>query len=144
MKKSRLNLFKVTSMSISVLGILFIIIAILLIAGLGIYAVTQSVTNDVGSGAGYDQLNTLTTEYDALENQYQGLGTSVYNSKNTNLKSAYSNAQLQLEDTNTTINNVDSALTTGQSQSEVNSRISAAQAQLLIAQKSLNNVTSQM
>ena len=65
-----------------------------------------------------------------------------YTSKNTNLKSAYSNAQLQLENTNTTLDNVNSALSTGQPQSEVNNRINAAQAQLLIAQKSMNNVTS--
>lgn len=142
MKKSRLNLFKLTSMSISVLGILFIIIAILVIAGLGIYEVTQSVSTDVGSSASYDQLNNLTTSFDSLENQYQVLGTSIYKSNNSNLKSAYANAQLQLENTNTTISNVDSALSTGQPQSEVNKRINAAQAQLLIAQKSLNNVTS--
>ena len=144
MKKSRLNLFKLTSMSISVLGILFIIIAILVIAGIGIWEVTQSVSTDVGSGASYDQYNTLTTEYDALENQYQDIGSSVFTSKNSNLKSAYSNAQLQLENTNTSLSNVDSALSTGQSQSEVTARINAAQAQLLIAQKSLNNVTSMM
>ena len=77
-----------------------------------------------------------------MENQYQVLGTSVYKSNNTNLKSAYANAQLQLENTNSSISNVDSALTTGQSQSEVTKRINAAQTQLLIAQKSLNNVTS--
>ncbi len=144
MKKSRLNLFKLTSMSISVLGILFILIAILLIAGLGIWAVTQSVQNDVGSSASYDQVNNLQTSLDSLENQYQVLGTSVHNSNNTNLKSAYANAQLQLENTNTTIANVNSALSTGQPKSVVNDRINAAQAQLLIAKKSLDNVTSMM
>jgi predicted PurR-regulated permease PerM len=144
MKKSRLNLFKLTSMSISVLGILFIIITILVIAGMGIYEVTQSVSSDVGSGASYDQLNNLTTEFDSLENQYQVLGTSVHNSKNSTVKSAYANAKLQLENTNSTINNVNSALTTGLPKSEVDDRINAAQAQILIAQKSLNNVTSMM
>jgi uncharacterized protein YlxW (UPF0749 family) len=142
MKKSRLNLFKLTSMSISVLGILFILIAILLIAGLGIWAVTQSVQNDVGSSASYDQVNNLQTSLDSLQNQYQVLGTSVHNSNNATLKSAYANAQLQIENTNTTISNVNSALSTGQPKSVVNDRINAAQAQLLIAKKSLDNVTS--
>ena len=58
------------------------------------------------------------------------------------MKSAYSNAQLQLENTNTSLSNVYSALSLGQSQSEVTARINAAQAQLLIAQKSLKYVTS--
>jgi len=142
MKKSRLNLFKLTSMSISVLGILFIVIAIVVIAGIGIWEVTQSVSTDVGSGSSYDQFNTLTTEYQSMESQYLDLQGNVFNSNNTNLKSAYANAQLQLENTNTTLSNVNSALSTGQPQSVVNDRIKVAQAQLLIAQKSLNNVTS--
>ena len=104
----------------------------------------SSVNKNVGTSTNYDQLNTITLSYDALQNQYQYLGTSVYSSKNIALKSAYSNAQLQLENTNTTISNANSALSTGQPSSEVNKRINVAQAQLLIAQKSLNNVTSMM
>jgi hypothetical protein len=104
----------------------------------------SSVNKNVGTSTNYDQLNTITLSYDALQNQYQYLGTSVYSSKNIALKSAYSNAQLQLENTNTTIFNANSALSTGQPSNEVNKRINVAQAQLLIAQKSLNNVTSMM
>jgi hypothetical protein len=102
----------------------------------------SSINNNIGSGTSYDQLNNLTTSYDSLENQYQVLGTRIHKTNNTNLKSAYANAQLQLEDTNITINNVNSALTSGLPNSEVNKRINTAQNQLLIAKKSLNNVTS--
>ncbi len=142
MKKSRLNLFKLTSMSISVLGILFIIIAILVIAGMGIFAITQSFSNNVGSSASYDQLNNLQTSFNSLETQYQSLGPSVHNSNNATLKSAYANAKLQLENSNTTISNVNSALATGLPKSEVDQRINTAQDQLVIAQKSLDNVTN--
>ena len=44
MKKSRLNLFKLTSMSISVLGYPLYYYSYLVIAGIGIWAVTQSVS----------------------------------------------------------------------------------------------------
>ena len=110
---------------------------------LGIYSNSQeAVTNHKGTSQDYDQLNNLTKSYDSLENHYQGLRTSVDNSKNTNLKSAYLNAQLQLEKINTAISNVDSVLSTGQPQSVIDERMGTAQAQLIIAQKSLNNVTS--
>jgi hypothetical protein len=144
MKRSRLNLFKVTSMSISVLGILMIIITIGVIAYLGITSVTGSISKDVGSGSSYDQLNALTKNYDELQTQYSGISSSVHNSHNATLKTAYANAQLQLENTNTTINNVNSALTSGLPHDEVQDRIKAAQAQLVIARDSLNNVTSLM
>ena len=104
----------------------------------------SSINKNVGTSADYDELNHITSSYDSLESQYQGLGNNIYNTKNANVKSAYANAELQLENTNTTISNVDTALSTGQPQSEVNSRINAAQSQLLIAQKSINNVTSMM
>ena len=39
---------------------------------------------------------------------------------------------------------MESALSTGQSQSQVNNRIKAAQTQLTLAQKSMNNVTSML
>ena len=126
--------------------VIFLVLAFLVypIIMLGYMESQSSVNNNIGSGASYDQLNNLTKSFDSLENQYQVLGTSVHNTNNTNIKSAYLNAQLQLEDTNNTISNVNSALTSGLPKSEVNKRISAAQSQLLIAQKSLNNVTSMM
>ena len=131
----------------SVLFVIFIVIASITIPiiVLGVWSNSQNaVTNHNGTSQDYDQFNNLTASYDSLENHYQDLGTTVYNSKNTNLKSAYLNAQLQLEKTNTTLSNVDSALSTGQPQSVINERIDTAQAQLIIAQKSLNNVTSMM
>ena len=63
MKRSRLNLFKATSMSISVLGIILIVATLVLFAYLGINAVTQSISTNVGSGSGYDQLNILKQDY---------------------------------------------------------------------------------
>jgi hypothetical protein len=126
--------------------VIFLVLAFLVypIVMLGYMGSQSSVNNNIGSGASYDQLNNLTKSFDSLENQYLVLGTSVHNTNNTNITSAYLNAQLQLEDTNNTISNVNSALTSGLPKSEVNKRISAAQSQLLIAQKSLNNVTSMM
>ena len=140
MKRSRLNLFKVTSMSISVLGILMIIATIVLFAYIGISSVTSSISTNVGSGSAYDQLAVLKSNYNTLEGQYNNMKTSVENSNNKNLKTAYVNADLELVKANSDISDVDSALASGKSKDEVQKRITAAQAQLETARSSLSSV----
>ena len=140
MKRSRLNLFKVTSMSISVLGILMIIATIILFAYIGISSVTSSISTDVGSGSAYDQLAVLKSNYNTLEGQYNNMKTNVDNSNNKNLKTAYVNADLELVKANSDISDVDSALASGKSKDEVQKRITAAQAQLDTARSSLSSV----
>ena len=144
MKRSRLNLFKATSMSISVLGILLIIATLLLFAYLGITAVTNSITTNVGSGSGYDQLAVLKSDYNSLNDQFTSVQTTVANSNNKNAKTAFGNAKLELAKANTDINDVDSALSAGKSKDEVTQRINTAQAQLDTAKSSLSSVKSML
>ena len=144
MKRSRLNLFKATSMSISVLGILLIIATLLLFAYLGITAVTNSITTNVGSGSGYDKLAVLISDYYSLNDQFTSVQTTVANSNNKNAKTAFGNAKLELAKANTDINDVDSALSAGKSKDEVTQRINTAQAQLDTAKSSLSSVKSML
>src|SRR5665811_1117982 len=113
MKRSRLNLFKVTSMSISVLGIIMILATIALFAYIGISALSSSISSDVGSGSAYDQLAVLKTNYNSLEGQFNSLKTDVESSNNQNAKTAYVNAKLELVKANSAILDVDSALSSG-------------------------------
>jgi hypothetical protein len=139
------NIEKKLSYILIVGAVLFVVIVVLFpFLILGYMDSQSSVNKNSGTSADYDELNHMTSSYDSLENQYQSLGIRVHNSNNTNLKSAYSNAQIQLENTNTTISNLNSALTTDQSQSQISNRIITAQTQLILAQKSMNNVTSMM
>jgi len=140
MKRSRLNLFKATSMSISVLGIILIVATLVLFAYLGINAVTQSISTNVGSGSGYDQLNILKQDYNSLNNQFSSVQLKVDNSNNQNAKTAFVNAKLELVKANSDINDVDSALSAGKSKDEVAQRINTAQAQLNTARSSLASV----
>jgi cell division protein FtsB len=144
MKKSRLNLFKVTSMSISVLGILMIIATIILFAYIGISSLTSSISSNVGSGSAYDQLSVLKNNYNSLEAQYNTLKISVDDSNNKDIKTAYSNAKLELVKAKSAIADVDSALSSGKSNDEVQKRITAAQAQLDQARASLSSVRGMM
>ncbi len=144
MKKSRLNLFKVTSMSISVLGILMIIATIVLFAYIGISSLTSSISSNVDSGSAYDKLSVIKNNYNSLEAQYNTLKISVDDSNNKDIKTAYSNAELELVKAKSAIDEVDSALSSGKSNDEVQKRISAAQAQLDQARASLSSVRGMM
>jgi hypothetical protein len=140
MKRSRLNLFKATSMSISVLGILMIIATIVLFAYIGISALTSTISSDVGSGTAYDQLAVLKSEYNTLEGQFNNLKTDVDKSGNSDVKTAYVNAELELVKAKNAISDVDSALASGKSKDEVQNRINTAQVQLDKAKTSFSNV----
>jgi hypothetical protein len=140
MKRSRLNLFKVTSMSISVLGIIMILATVALFAYIGITSLSSSISSDVGSSSAYDQLSVLKSNYNSLDGQFKSVKINVDNSNNQNAKNAFISAKLELVKANSTISDVDSALASGQSKSEVQDRITAAQAQLSAAQASLSNV----
>ena len=50
MRKSRLNLFKSTSMLISVVGIIMIISTIVVVAYVGFSMVSSGITNEISSG----------------------------------------------------------------------------------------------
>lgn len=59
MKKSRLNLFKSTSMMISILGIVMIIVTIIVAAYIGFSLVSSNLSGGISSGTQYDELASL-------------------------------------------------------------------------------------
>ena len=61
MRKSRLNLFKSTSMLISIVGIISIIFLIVLVGFSGYSIVNKSITDQISSGNQYDDLAQLKT-----------------------------------------------------------------------------------
>ncbi|MDD1763319.1 MAG: hypothetical protein LUQ70_01220, partial [Methanobacteriaceae archaeon] len=96
MKRSRLNLFKATSMTISVLGVLMIIVTIGIIAYLGFQSLSSFISTDASSGSTYDDLTTLKSDYSNLKAQYDSTKTAVDKSGNKDLKTAFVNAELEL------------------------------------------------
>ncbi len=141
MKRSRLNLFKVTSMSISVLGILLILATLVIFAYIGISALTTSVSTGVDSGSSYDQIAVLQTGYNNLNEELLNIKPSVDVSSNNNTQfNYYVNVELQLVKTQNAINSAQSALSSGQPSSVVQSRIAAAQNQLEIAKSNFSTL----
>lgn len=140
MRRSRLNLFKATSMTISLLGIIMVLITI----GIGGYllfqALSSTISTDVGSGSSYDKIAALKVSYNDLNNQFIEAKTSIDNLNNQNATTAYDKAELELIRAQSDISDAESALSSGKSSDVVQSRIDAAQKQLVVASDALDDL----
>ncbi len=140
MRKSRLNLFKSTSMLISVISILLIIATIIVIAYVGFSMVSSGITNDISSGNQYDELANLKSSYSDLEGKFDSIKYLYLDKGDSSAMEEYNTARIELTRTGTAIDNVQSALDSGKPSNEVDSRISFAQKQLQKASDSYNNL----
>ncbi len=141
MKKSRLSLFKSTSMLISVLGVLMIIITVAAIAYVGFSVVSSSLTGGISSGTQYDQLAELKSSYADLEAQFNDTGNKIYIMDNITLEREYVNAQVELVRVKNDISDVDSALAMNKPSSEVDKRLKQTKEDLKIAQEAYNSLS---
>ena len=141
MKKSRLSLFKSTSMLISVLGVIMIIATVAAVAYVGFSVVSSSLTGGISSGTQYDQLAELKTNCTALEAQFNDTGNKIYAMDNITLEREYVNAQVELVRVQNDLNDVESALSMGKSASEVDKRLQQTREDLKIAQEAYNSLS---
>ncbi|MDD5959227.1 MAG: hypothetical protein ACI4RQ_05580 [Methanobrevibacter wolinii] len=135
MKKSRLNLFKSTSMLVSILGVIMIIATIVVVAYIGFNMVSSGITTGISSGNQYDELSQLKSNYSALESQFNNSQSSLDNTK-------YDDIKLELTRSSGDIDDVDSALAAGKSSEEVNNRIAIAKKELNYTKKLLDESTN--
>ena len=141
MRKSRLNLFKSTSMLISVLGVIMIIATVAAVAYVGFSVVSSSLTGGISSGTQYDQLAELKNNYSSLEVQFNETGNKIYMMDNITLEREFVNAQVELVRVKNDISDVESALSMGKPASEVDKRLQLAKDDLKIAQEAYNSLS---
>ena len=144
MRRSRLNLFKATSMTISLLGVLFILATVVLLAYFGFTAISHTIDTGAGSGAYYDKIANLNYEYNNLTTQYDSTKLAVDQKNDKNLTTDYDAAKIELIQAQADIDNANSAITSGKSPEEIQNRIDIAQQQLQKASQDLNDVRSKM
>lgn len=141
MRKSRLNLFRSTSMLISVLGVIVIIIMVVAAAYVGFSVVSSSLTGGISSGTQYDELASLKSNCSSLESQFNMTGTKIYAMQNITLEREFVNAQVELIKVQNDLDGVESALSSGQPASEVDKRIQQSKEDLKIAQQAYNSLS---
>jgi len=140
MKKSRTNLFKSTSMLISVLGILMIVSTIIIAAYIGFSILSSGITSEVSSGSQYDELAALKSNYSDLEAKFNVTKPSIFSGSDKVKQQKFIDAELELIRANLAISDVESALKAGKSASEVDSRIKTAKEMLSSAFQAYNKL----
>lgn len=139
MRKSRLSIFKSTSMLISVVGIIMIIATIIVVAYVGYSIVSSGITNEISSGTQYDELAELQAEYSNLSVKFDSVKATYYAGDTDDIQ-VYNDAKLELTRANSAIENVQSALDAGKPSNEVDSRIEFAKEKLDTANKAYNSL----
>ena len=94
MRKSRLSLFKSTSMLISVVGIIMIIATVIVVAYVGYSVVSTGITNEISSGTQYDELAQLQSEYNNLSAKFDSIKATYYAGGADDVK-IYNDAKLE-------------------------------------------------
>ena len=140
MKRSRLGLFKSTSMLISVLGVLMIVSTIIIAGYIGFSVLSSGITSEVSSGSQYDDLATLKSNYTDLEAKFNLSKPGIFAGNDKTKQQKYINAELELMRAKLAIDDIESALKSGKSASEVDSRIKAAKKQLSVAFEAYNKL----
>ena len=139
MKKSRLRLFKSTSMLISVLGIIMIVSTIIVAGYIGISILSSEITSTISLDPYYDKLAVLKSDFSNLESEFNVTKQKIMKNPNDD-EDKYINAQLQLIRAKSAIDDVESAIKSGKSTEEIDARINIARQKLKIASDELNKI----
>ncbi|MEE1156446.1 MAG: hypothetical protein U0K80_03440 [Methanobrevibacter sp.] len=139
MRKSRLRLFKSTSMLISVVGIIMIIATIIVVAYVGFSVVNESITDEISSGNQYDDLANLKSQYGDLQSKFDSVKSTYYSGTTKDIQK-YNDARLELSRASSAIDNVQSALDANKPSNEVDSRIEFAKEKLANARQAYENL----
>ncbi|MDR3222824.1 MAG: hypothetical protein LBT66_03675 [Methanobrevibacter sp.] len=140
MKKSRLSLFKSTSMLISILGIFMIVTTIGVVAYIGISILSESVTANIEHGSRYDKLSSLKSNYTAITNLLDDKKEGSYTSSDGSLNINYVNAVSSINVFKSAIDNVDSAIYSNKATSEIDEQIKVAEEKMTVAYNFVNKL----
>ena len=128
-------------MLISVLGVIMIVATVAAIAYVGFSLVSSNLTGGISSGTQYDQLAELKSNYSNLEVQFNETGNKIYMMDNITLEREFVNAQVELVRVKNDLSDVESALSIGKPASEVDKRLQQTREDLKIAQEAYNTLS---
>ncbi|WP_069592961.1 hypothetical protein [Methanosphaera sp. WGK6] len=142
MKRSRLKLFKTTSLTISLIGIILILLTLFVVGYIFVSGVTNSVSTTVNSGASYDDLNQLKMEYNNLSQKYTSLNQQLGTMPDANVKTMFNNGKIKLSESNQTLTELESDIGNGKSDQFIKNKISQVREELKEAEGIYNNITA--
>ncbi|HIH61364.1 MAG TPA: hypothetical protein HA298_01575 [Methanobacteriales archaeon] len=142
MRRSRLRLFKFTSMTISVLGVLMIIATVIVLAYIGVERISSTISMNVDKGSLYDEFAQLQREYQDLKIDYESTRKVIYEGGDKDLMEKYINTEIKLVEAKSALDDVESALSTDKPIPEVKNRLQTAKLKLEEAKNGLASLKS--
>lgn len=127
-------------MTISLLGIIMVIVTIGIVGYLALTSISSTISTDVGSGSAYDKIAGLKTEYNNIEVQFAQTGVYIREQNDRNATTDFDKAKLELVRAKSDISDAESAITSRKSNDEVTNRINLAQEQLGVANQALRDL----
>ena len=106
MKRSRLKLFKTTSLTISIIGVLLILLTVGLIGYVAVSGLSNSVSTTVSSGSSYDQLDQVKTQYEEINNKYENLNKKLGTNPDPNIKTTFNTGKVKLSEISQSISSI--------------------------------------
>lgn len=118
-----------------------VIATIIVVAYIGFSVVSSGLTGGVSSGAQYDELNELRSNYSDLESRFNELKSELYVKGNASEQQKFVDAEVYLVHAKNALDDVDSALSMGKDSSEVDKRLTEARTSLQEAQKVYQSIS---
>lgn len=113
---------------------------IIVAAYIGFSVLSLGITSEVSSGSQYDELAALKSNYSDLEAKFNITKPDIFAESDKAKEKQYINAELELLRAGSAIGDVESALKSGKTASEVDGRIKIAKKKLTIAAQAYNSL----
>ena len=126
MKRSRLKLFKTTSLTFSLIGIILILFTAGVFIYMGVTGVTSSISSTVDNSGSYDDLSVVKAQYANVSSKYDSIKSAMSDSKDYGKKDTYNNGRLKLSEVNGLITEIEGDISRNQPKDQVNAKINQA------------------
>ncbi len=140
MKRSRLKLFKTTSLTISLIGVVLILLTIGVIGYVAVSGLSNSVSTTVSSGSAYDQLDQVKTQYDETNNKYTELNKKLGTNPDPSIKTTYNTGKVKLSECNQLIISLQNDINNGKPDEDIQNKLNQTKNKL----KEANDIYDQI
>lgn len=140
MKRSRLKLFKTTSLTISIIGVLLILLTVGLIGYVAVSGLSNSVSTTVSSGSSYDQLDQVKTQYEEINNKYENLNKKLGTNPDPNIKTTFNTGKVKLSEISQSISSIQNDINNGKSEEDIQKNLNQTRNKI----KEVNDIYNQI
>lgn len=123
MKRSRLKLFKTTSLTISIIGVILILLTVGVIGYIAVSGLSNSVSTTVSSGSAYDQLDQVKKQYEEVNSKYDTLNKKLGTNPDPAVKTTFNTGKIKLSECSQLLSSVQNDINNGKSEEDIQTKL---------------------